>query len=119
MNDLGASGLDLKCRSERFEAIGYAFGALGNRSVDCWRRRRRDPAVIDEIVGEQKGGEKQLTSFRQGTKASQGFAALGVDKRSGFAKRVLLAVAAGDLVRASSDENVDLRHQACSAIRMI
>ena len=30
MNDLGASGLDLKCRSERFKAIGYAFGALMN-----------------------------------------------------------------------------------------
>ena len=46
-------------------------------------------------------------------------AALGVDQRGGLAQRVLFAVAAGDLVGAAGDEEVDLGHQAFSARRMI
>src|SRR6185295_9537473 len=117
---LGDGRVILKLLGERLEAPGERFGALHQRRVRAGRlggRRRHDVrAAFHQLVGQEQRGEQELARFAKRAEPGQRFAALAVDEPRRGPQGLLLALAAGDLVGAPGDIEVDhRRHQAAAS----
>ena len=109
---LGVMVALLKGVGERFEAFGDALAADDQRRIE--RFGQFDLAPVDDLVGEQQGGEQQLARFGQGAEPGNRLAALAIDQNSGGAKIFFLAIAASDAIGAPGDGQLDFGHLASS-----
>ena len=101
---------------ERFDPRGESLQRLRDGRVGRRRQRIGMPAAgaeLLEVVGEQQGGEQQLAGLGQAAQRRGGVVGAAVDdRRRPNARCVLLAVAAGDVVAAAGDLDVDDRPSA-------
>src|SRR4029453_5354929 len=105
---LGVRARSLKGVGQRFEPFGQTVRPIDQFLVRALGNLEFLP--VDDLVSEQQGGEQQLSPFAKRAEAGQCFTAFLVDQRTGSAQRLFLAVAAGDLIGAAGNGELDFSH---------
>ena len=92
-------------------AANAALGAAGELRIGFGGRRWDGGfrALLDDLVGQKQCREQELPCFGQCAEPGERFAALAIDETGSSAQILLFALAAGDLVGAPRNGEIDHR----------